>query len=66
MANATFSSTHTAPGPTVPAHHSHFQSTATTLPQVREAGASRVAVVSAIMASDDPALASRQLLDLLV
>ena len=40
--------------------------TATTLPQVREAGASRVAVVSAIMASDDPALASRQLLDLLV
>ena len=40
--------------------------TATTLPQVREAGASRVAVVSAIMASDDPALASRQLLGLLV
>ncbi|WP_186594650.1 thiamine phosphate synthase [Synechococcus sp. PROS-7-1] len=40
--------------------------TATTLPQVLEAGANRVAVVSAIMASDDPALASRQLLDLLI
>ena len=39
--------------------------TATTLPRVREAGAQRVAVVSAIMASEDPASASRQLLDLL-
>ena len=40
--------------------------TAKTLPEVREAGASRVAVVGAIMASEDPALASRQLLDLLI
>ena len=39
--------------------------TTRTLPQVLEAGASRVAVVGAIMASKDPALASRQLLDLL-
>ena len=35
---------------------------ASTIAEVRAAGASRVAVVSAIMAADDPAEASRQLL----